>query len=133
MTFSHHGPTDKPKQIPEGSLSSESPSPVFSFCLEFAGERGRWFFRRRKPPVPVTPLCVSAQEPVSFCRPRAGANGRLVTSCRACETGKGNQDGDTAEGRGRCGDFQFGGGVKGNFYLGIDLRKLSGPVITADI
>lgn len=70
-------PTDQPEQIPIGSLSAEVPSQAFS-CLEFAGERERCFFRGRKPPVPATPLCLSAQEPVNFRRPRAGSKGHFL-------------------------------------------------------
>lgn len=38
----------------------------------------------------------------------------------------GKDGGETGEGRGSYGDFQFGGGVKGNlFYVGqLDVRKL---------
>lgn len=82
-------------------------SPAFSFCLEFRGKRGRREDASSgRRPVSATALCLSAQDPVNFSRPRGGANGRpRAGSLPASEIGMG----EPGEGRSSDRDLQFRG------------------------
>lgn len=61
------------------------------------------FFQEEETPSSCYSPYLSAQNPVSLPRPRAGAAGRLVTSC-----GQGKIGAETAEGRGSPEICSFG-------------------------